>query len=80
MKPKSRASTAIRRQKSWRSSLLSAQLDHDGLVSIKLMLTGRSGEGFSVEGRRICRCDPVVAVRLVERRQWDPATRKRAKP
>jgi hypothetical protein len=41
-------------------------LDHDGLVSLK-MLTGASGDGFSVRKDEEYRCDPATAVRFVKR-------------
>lgn len=46
---------------------LGLQLDHDGLVSLK-MLTGASGEGFSVQKDEEYRCDPATAVRFARKR------------
>jgi hypothetical protein len=52
---------------------LKLQLGADGRVPIKLRV-GLTIDDFSGVKDEVCRCDPVVAVRLVERGHADPAT------
>ena len=47
-------------------AILGLSLDHDALVSLT-MLTGASGEGFSLQMNQEYRCDPATAVRFVRK-------------
>jgi hypothetical protein len=46
---------------------LGLAVDHDGLVTLT-MLTGASGEGFSLQKDQEHRCEPATAVRFVRMR------------